>query len=213
MDFRLRKCAPTYALSADGRHVATVEQIGRGAWCRAFRPVEQEQTDDTVYLIVHEDDSSKAILSECDSPHIPELQRIGMYGDTAYVWRTRFYRRLTAKDKDAWRQYRLLQRAAHDVQMMNYRSRVGYGAYCWGHDEMAATVDRVEELGERELAEALLQLVNASACYGQTWTFEFAPRNLATDSTGRLILLDPVFDMEVIARKREDARKRAERRW
>lgn len=62
------------------------------------------------------------------------------------------------------------------------------------------------------LVRALEILADNAANYGADWTFEFAPRNLATTSKGHLILLDVLFSMELVARQRAAAQKRRESR-
>ena len=46
------------------------------------------------------------------------------------------------------------------------------------------------------ITEALELLISYGSNYGSSISFEFAPRNLATDKRGNLILLDALFDRE-----------------
>lgn len=213
MEHTLKRLAPVFELCAEGKHVATVEQIGKGTWCRAFRPVEHEQIDNRVYLIVSDADQSKEILSMSSGVHIPQLKRVGTYRD-AYVWQTVFYSRLTAKAKEAWRLYKLL-RDTHEESMRAHQGKAfndrTLNRHAWGYDAMYTTMDRVREAGEEDLAESLDSIASASTNYDNTFCFEFAPRNLGVGSDGGLILLDPIFDLKVIAAKREAAEKRRPR--
>jgi hypothetical protein len=209
MDYRIKQLAPRYHLTPNEGPSIEVERIGRGRYCTAYRDLSGDRR--RVYLRVKPEDNSKHILSDCpQNPYLPELEQIGSIGDDD-LWRTWFYNRLTARAKHAWAEYRILQKAQEEVRGIRFQDRPGYALGAWGYDAMAAIIERVQPQSER-LAEVLQTICDSAANYGSSYTFEFAPRNLATDDNGYLILLDPVFDLEEVMRANHEARKRAERR-
>ena len=190
-----------------------VQQIGKGRFCTAYRQLDKPEQ---VYLVVKDGDRSKEILSNClpiEGPHLPELERMGMMGD-AYVWQTRYYERLTAKHKEAWAQYKIL-RDLTEKTWPTLQRRANYAYNAWGYDLMAAVVEGLADhctakrLDWWRLHKALEAVMNSAADYGASYTFEFAPRNLAVRADGKLILLDPVFDLDVTAADMAAARKKA----
>ena len=215
-EYTFKKLRPVFQLMDNGpisdRPVATVERLGAGTWCTAYRDV---SSPETVYLRVKPGDSSKHILSDCDGSHIPQLERIGMSGDDD-IWRTRYYERLSAKHKAAWSQYRRLSKENMAARVANMHQAWNSGprsSVDWGYAAMVDTVSRMDGTADRTLQEALQAIVDSAANYGQSYTFEFAPRNLAVDGDGTLILLDPIFDLEAIRQKQDAARRRAQGRY
>jgi hypothetical protein len=57
------------------------------------------------------------------------------------------------------------------------------------------------------MLEALEILMSTAANYSNEFTFEFSPRNLATDAKGNLVLLDMLFDRDVLRRLRAQRAK------
>lgn len=213
-EYRLKRITlpPTFTLSLyDGSEPLKVERIGKGAFCTAYRLCESQQTSreaaERVYLVVKDEDASKEILSGCESPHIPQLERVGSIGD-AYLWQTRYYSPLTASSREAWKTFKMLAACNEDARRKFYAVRGNH----WGAEANRATVELAKAEGiETPLLEALHLLTEQAAQYGESYTFEFARRNLAVDREGRLILLDPLFDLEAISRRNDAARKRRER--
>lgn len=207
MDYKLTAAPRVFTLTDEHGASRTVQRLGAGTWCTAYR----DMGDPTrVYLSIKED-PSKEILRMAAGPHVPQLEQIGYLGDNV-LWRTTFYHRLTAKHRTAWKQFRLLQRAAADPEILAIRNRPGFARNSWGHDTMQAIAAYVDRAGEKQLGEALARIADAACNYGLTYVFEFAVRNLAVDTDENLILLDPVFNMDVIEAKYNEAAKRR-RRW
>lgn len=195
-----------------GSEWAEVEQIGRGRFCTAYRDI--SSTD--VYLVVKEEigDYSKRILGDCSGPYFPKLEYLGPYS-SCEVFKTTYYRKLTAKSKQAWKEFRACQKARDEAwsQTLNqYRQQSvsQLGQVCIGK-----TLDILRDAGSvsEELLEALEELASAAGNYGSGYTFEFAARNLAVDENDHLILLDPVFDLETTERDRITALKRRQGRY
>lgn len=200
----LRRLTPRYMLTLEGIGGVEVTRIGKGQFCTAYRCTNNE---DRVYLVVDDErgDYSKDILADCDGPYFPELEKVGdLRGKT--VWRTHYYRRLKASDTAAWQQFKLM--AGCNLQA---RAEIlsGHADYVYrGREAVDRTIDLVR-VTDAELADALQVLADAAANYGSSYTFEFAVRNLAVDSDGHLILLDPVFDLETMAKENRKREKRA----
>jgi len=63
-----------------------------------------------------------------------------------------------------------------------------------GYEVNEATYGCSEGFVREPVRDALRELIDAAANYGSTYFVEFAPRNLATDDQGNLVLLDVMFD-------------------
>jgi hypothetical protein len=203
MDVTLRRLKPCFELEIPDEHLSlTVERIGKGRFTTAYRANEC-----TVYLVVNKDagDYSKHILSNCDGPYIPELERVGHTKAGHTVWRTRYYQRLRADHKAAWAEYKRLK----NVWLpLHWSAGHEYGR---GLRIMDGTIDKLDP--DHPLTKALQQIRDECTNYGLSYTFEFAPRNLGVDTAGHLILLDPIFDLETIQRGIVARRKRISNRW
>lgn len=202
MEYKLRPRPRVFDLAWGGTH-EPVQQLGKGRFCTAYQSLNRA---DLVWLVVqqHHGDYSKEILIEAgmeSNRYIPQLEHVGDMGE-ATVYQTRFYHKLTAVSKGAWREYRILQRAREAVW------RTVPTGPCKGLDVMDAIIKAVECAVSGELLEALAQIRDSCTNYGQSYTFEFAPRNLAVNDDGGLILLDPVFNLETIERDRITAERK-----
>lgn len=204
----LKANKPSFTLTIDAATV-TVERIGKGRFCTAYRDV----ASDTVYLFVAEDqgDYSKEILKYLrGTPYIPDLEYLWDY-QTRLVYRTKYYPRLTAASKLAWAQYKALAKCLEDARTECTQRRPAHVAwYQDGHHIMYRTVELLRERypESEELTGTLDTLVSWASSYGASYCFEFWPRNLGTDTNGGLILLDPIFDMETVAKDRAEHLKR-----
>ena len=173
------------------------EYLGRGQFTTAY------VADDLVYLVVPDDcgDFSKDILESCEPmPHLPTCEKFGMT-ETGTVWREHLYAPLTRANKQAWADFKTLQKARDEAwaqaQGRNFSVHNG-------HVVMQTTVDL---LPDGPLKNALDELRSAAANYGSSYCFEFAKRNLAVDKDGRLILLDCTFDLETVHKLRTKHRR------
>lgn len=209
-EYKIKRCAPVVRfVNTESDHDVPImaERIGKGAFCTAYRDTTQPAV---VYLDVNEMDASKEILSTCEGPHFPELERIGCIGDR-YLWRTKYYRRLRAGDRAAWAEFKKLAASWQWVQSNGgHQHRPGYAVGAYGYDQACSITDHYEENGgQPSIVAALRQLCDACCNYGSHYALEFAARNLAVDEAGTLILLDPVFNLEEIIRKRTSSARKA----
>lgn len=208
----------------DGRYEVPLKQIGKGAFSKAFLTTSGALY---VYLITKEGvrgaDYSKRMLSDLTedgefSPYLPRVVAIGCLPSDECVYRMPLYRAPLRKGDgpDAWKQYLALKACWEKAKTTFIYRRASGSAMHDGHLMMDAVVDCAETAGlEPGLVRALRLLADAASNYGPEYTFEFAPRNLATTENGHLILLDAVYSMRSITEKREDAWKKAQakQRW
>lgn len=180
-----------------------VKALGRGMFAQAWLA-----DDGNVYLDVATGAYEKEILAEITdetrSKHLPRTTRVGWTG-RGYLYRMpRYAAPLKAyvdtpkgETTEPWRQYRVLERCWKIAYRRHFRSIYD------GYAVKQAVVEcaRDEKL-PKALVRALQLLASQSDNYGSSYTFEFSPRNLATDRNGNLILLDVLFDAEQVQRKR-----------
>ena len=187
----------------------SVKKIGKGMFSTAYLG-----TDGRVYLVTKDDggDYAKEILAMIyddgdRSPYIPPVKREGMTNDASVFSMPLYKAPLRKADSPkAWAQYRTLMRCWSQAQTvvrkrLGYRERMTY----YGYDIMVQTVEcaEVDKDATPGLIRALELLRDAAANYGSDWSFEFAPRNLATTKGGNLVLLDALFSMELVERRRK----------
>lgn len=197
---KLKRLPQRAMLTLPSGEQVEVERIGKGRFTTAWR------NSHYVYLQVNEADLSKQLLmslSRHGNPHIPELTHLE---DSWY--REPLYRPLTAtKSGDAWKQYRYLAKLAETC----YRDAVRkpWGTRTTAHEDATKAKQLLEDALQTEdsvkqlpatLREAVYDIINETYNYGAYW-LEFSKRNLAVDSVGTLILLDPVFDLEYIRKQ------------
>lgn len=208
----------------DGRTEVPVKQIGKGAFTRAYLTKTGEPY---VYLKTHEErggDYSKRQLSELNrdgehSPYIPRLVSLDCDAQGFCYYRMPYYNAPLRKgdSEKAWKQYRMIRKvwdaAQHELQKRinkEYRQKgSSYGALHTGDMVMNDVVEGVEEAGGSEgLVRALSLLRDQAGNYGSDYTFEFSPRNLATNDSGQLILLDTVFSLLENRRRLDEANRK-----
>ena len=84
----------------------------------------------------------------------------------------------------------------------------------WGYPLNYETVECVKNKGiSPAVAEALESVMSTAANYGSDYAFEFAPRNLATDDQGNLVLLDVVFSLDARKAQLREKRKKDDGSW
>jgi len=213
----------------DGRVEVPIKQIGKGMFSKAYLTTTGTPY---VYLFTREDnggDYAKRILSELTpnpgdkwrrSRYLPKTVDLGCLNDGSCVYRMPLYRApLRKKDSEkAWKQYRALEKCWNEATR-NIKNKLAK-KYDWqnaayqyqyhGRDIMDEVVECARKSKDvpAGLVNALNELVEESANYGNDYTFEFSPRNLATTESGHLILLDVVFSLESVAKTRAKARKK-----
>jgi len=183
-----------------------VRKLGKGMFTVAY--VTTELPTPRVFLEVNDDrggDQSKAALSDIydgddTNVHIPKVQRVG-YTANKTVYEMPLYNAPLRKDNSpkAWEQYKVLKKC-WDQGRQQLRERLGfyeannpYNGYKI-MDSVVECAERNPEMPE-SLLDALREIKGTIANYGSEYSFEFSPRNLATDDDGNLILLDTTYSL------------------
>jgi hypothetical protein len=186
-----------------GQRPLAVSRLGQGMFTQAWKGA-----DGKVYLDVDDAAYEKEILAEISretrNKHLPRVESL------AFTPRGRLYRMPlyasplrayvdTPKGESttAWRQYRVIKDCWDSAYAAHWRSVYD------GYAVKAAVVECARESKlPGALVRALELLAENSDNYGSSYTFEVSPRNLATDRNGNLILLDVLFDAELVQRRR-----------
>ena len=210
------------------------EYLGAGNWCRAWRvPADFEPGKKRnaacpkldwagrVLLITKENDYSKEILSRgginpqlYGLPHIPVVDTVtedhrGRAGAYHRVYLMDYYPTLTAENREAWRQFKVLDKAHQAAHRKRCFATVGKAPiYTYAHQISTETLDMARPDLPINLIEAMQALIDAAASYGSSWGVEFRKANLGMDAEGYLILRDCLFDAELLWRERQQQEKR-----
>lgn len=193
----------------------TLRPIGKGAFARVYctTPAKRGQKP-KVYAFIKDDagDYSKEIFSSLTenehSKHIPKVKRAGETHDS-YVYEMPLYKTPLRREDSptAWDQYKILRKCRDDAWFKQLKRDMRMIVY-QGYAIMDDTIQCAKKAKTpSSLLRALALIRDAASNYGSTYTFEFAPRNLATDDKGALILLDPVYDQETMLKKRVRRRR------
>lgn len=193
-----------------GRYlVRFLDKLGKGTFTEAFIG-----EDGHAWLLTstkgHHVDYAKEILAmlhHVSNPHIPKMENYGDAFDPknrshVNVYRSKIYNAPLSKQDApiAWAQYQLISKCYKE---WNAKMASSYG---WGKRAMSGYE---QNLGIVEcyaatpghdsvVLEALNDLMDMAMNYGAHYTFEFSPRNLASDENGRLVFLDVLFNMEAL---------------
>jgi hypothetical protein len=213
-------------LTRDGRqHVLVLERErvpikykARGMFAKIY--FRADGVPEVFAIVEHDTDYSKEIIARIweedgGSKYLPEIIREGALPNSSLVYRMPVYKTPLRKTDNptAWRDFAKLKQCAETANRQlagsKQRDQSGYEANN-AIIECAADDPRFN----RELLATLENLRDEAANYGSSYQFEFAPRNMATDRDGHLILLDVLFDLEAAQRKRvESSERKARRPW
>lgn len=168
--------------------------IGHGRFSNVFAIGKQ------VIIYSHYGDLSKEILAMCrtwsNNPHLPEMKKLGsITGQQKWDIGVYLSRRYNAPllsrhvKPSVWAEIKSLR--ASRMKAANGNSPLAYFVN-------SSTVQKAEITVQ--LRDALSTIVDTAANYGDNrYLFDdFQARNLATDNYGRLILLDTLFNLEVM---------------
>ena len=189
--------------------VVSLERIGKGMFATVYR---DRGDPSKVWIFVDDRAHQKQILwmlrgEAEDNPHLPSVERMGYTKDQT-VYRMPFYRKLTkASAPRAWADYQAIRRCLGSLPPLD-------NTYD-GYDRSYRAVECVKnaDVVSDELVEALELLRDTAADYGSSYAMEISPRNLAVDEQGNLVLLDLMYDAELVRRIRRQqvARSRMNR--
>ncbi len=191
-----------------------VERIGKGRYTTAWATVAYGDGSKVrkVYLQTSEKDASKEILASLSGkPYLPEIERLGNFEGDYQLYVMPRYRKVTAKDTPAaWAQLKELVRLRELAVSWALQRR---GARWDGYDLNDCFWEALQEEPHGlpgELVESLAELLDAAANYGE-YAVEFRRANVAADPAGRLVLLDPLYDVAEVRESHKAARQRANR--
>lgn len=202
MEVKVKRKITHTLVFEDGTEVP-VSRLGRGQWSTVWR------NGSHAYSITKSGDIGKEAISwfcsESDNPHIPVIERVGMSGDD-YVYKMPVYEKLTAKHKDAWEQFRLLEKYRDEAWREVLSSPNKLAGLRWLEDGYLIAQRTIEKYREDknhvpEIADAMQEILDAGMNFGSSCCFEFAKRNLAIDDHSRLVLLDILYDLKEVVGK------------
>ena len=188
-----------------GGKILGLKPIGKGMFSKAYLA-----TNGKVYVVTkdEEGDLAKEILAQIylwdKSRHLPRVVKVGMTWN-ANVYQMPLYdaplRKANAKPEQ-WRAYQQLKACVEEV---NSHPRImGNSPFHDGYDHAIYTIDCLKAAkANKAFIRALQLLVDGMANYGSTYSIsDIGTRNLATDAAGNIILLDVVYDRELVAKRR-----------
>lgn len=166
---------------------------------------------DTVYLYTQDEDQSKDVLTLAanffgqSNPYLPRMTKLGSFGGNGNwgVYKTKMYHTNVGKADmlpSAWDMRLKLQEAHHYADTSTDRfdpdrpakfNRAFIRAFC-GYNSHAYP----------KMLDALIILNRASLMYGPHFMFDsFSRRNTAIDNKGHLILIDPMFNADIVRQR------------
>lgn len=152
--------------------------IGKGAFTKAYK------YKGRVY-IKSVDTAKECIALFCKGHrYLPAITRLNYLDDGSAVYSMPFYNKLTKRHKTAWQQYKILQHFFSD--------------YNYDTEQILTNIDKLK--ASTGLKTSLIRLIEMMASYNnyENLKFELPKYNLAVTKSGRLILLDIIFDVELL---------------
>jgi hypothetical protein len=187
-------------LTPDG--TIPIKKIGKGMFATVYQNLSRP---DRVLAFVSEGAYEKEILRDAhrslpENPHIPAVEHFGTLVDGRSVYEMPFYtapyRKGNAKPADH-KAFNTIRKCVSSIYGKSKESR---------YELTGRKLACIEEAGiPASIFEALTELRDASANYGDTFDMEFSPRNVATDKDGNIVLLDLLFDSDVLRKRRQQA--------
>lgn len=157
--------------------------IGKGAFTQAYK------YKNRVYI--KSVDTAKECLALFCKGHryLPAITRLDYLDDGSAVYSMPFYNKLTKQHKEAWKQYKILQHF--------------FGEYRYKFHRILLNVDKLKV--SAGLKTSLIRLIEMMANYNhyENLRLELPKHNLAVTKSGRLILLDIIFDVELLRTTRK----------
>lgn len=185
--------------------------LGVGRFTRAFR---MSDTVADVLLYTFFEDFSKSILSQSfrefgsTNPHLPRIRRLGRiyYRERAVnVYRAKYYKPIPARGLTKHNEAIIdTLQDAHEGASLKFAGNIIRSRRS---DDFNSYITQATGLPD-SIRLALEHLMFSAQDWGDHYLFDnFHTRNLGLDSRGRLVFLDPMFDMSKI-QKDFDKRQR-----
>ena len=156
--------------------------IGKGAFTQAYK------YKGRVY-IKSVDNAKECLALFCRGHrYLPAITRLDYLDDGSAIYSMPFYNKLTKQHLGAWKQYKILQ---HFFNHYNYDT-----------EQILLNVDKLKV--SAGLKNSLIRLIEMMANYNhyENLRLELPKHNLAVTRSGRLILLDIIFDAELFNKTR-----------
>jgi hypothetical protein len=169
--------------------------LGRGSFAACY------EIDGVVYSFVKQgkretDYSKEAIAEFAIGEHLPNIEKIGFFDNGTMLFKSKLYQPLTPEHKTAWKQFRIMESAWKKCE-------IGESDYNFNYEVIEALRGQIEP----SIIESLESLVDACGNYGDSYRLEFNKRNLKVDETGKLILLDVIFNRKALKWHKLDYKK------
>lgn len=152
--------------------------IGKGVFTKAYK------YKGRVY-IKSVDNSKECIALFCRGHrYLPAITRLDYLDDGSAIYSMPFYNKLKKSNKKAWEQYK---------NLWNFFSEYNYDA-----ERILSNIDQLKT--STGLKNSLIRLIEMMANYNhyENIKLELPRHNLAVTKSGRLILLDIIFDVELL---------------
>ena len=157
--------------------------IGKGAFTKAYK------YNGRVY-IKSVDTAKECIALFCKGHrYLPAITILDYLDDGSAVYSMPFYNKLTKRHKAAWEQYKILQHFFSD--------------YNYDTEKILLNVDKLKV--STGLKNGLIRLIETMTNYNHydNLRLELPRYNLGVTKSGRLILLDIIFDVELLNKTRK----------
>lgn len=157
--------------------------IGKGAFTKAYK------YKGRVY-VKSVDNAKECIALFCRGyRYLPAITRLDYLDDGSAVYSMPFYYKLTKRHKTAWEQYKNLWHF--------------FDAYNYNTEKILDNIDKLRV--SAGLKNSLVRLIEMMANYNhyEYIKLELPIHNLAVTNSGRLILLDIIFDVELLRTTRK----------
>lgn len=156
--------------------------IGKGAFTKAYKYKNRVYAKSV-------DKAKECIALFCKGHrYLPAITRLDYLDDGSAVYSMPFYHKLTKQHKEAWKQYKLLQHF--------------FNEYRYETEKILDNIDKLRV--SAGLKNSLVRLIEMMTSYNHydNLKLELPKNNLAVTRSGRLILLDIIFDVELLNRRK-----------
>ena len=167
------------------------KKIGKGAFTTAYRK------GNTVYA-VSRDSSKECIALFCKGKHIPKIERL-KYNEYS-LYKMPFYKKCTKKDTpESWEQYKQIRKMLDKwSELTRMLALSGITKVLQQDVSKFNTFVHSHKTIKLSLRKAIVQMVENYFNYVDAVYLEISPRNIAVNSRGTLVLLDIMYDKELL---------------
>jgi len=195
-------------LHLDEYRSAKVKKINRGMFSTIYENLDAPE----IFTVTpNDDDYSKEIVANVidrrsPNPYLPRITKLGyMNNDAMVIFGMPKYRAPLVKSAGAvaWNEARILQQCLTEAS----KGLMSIADNGWVINDRVVECIRNRGLS-KILVDAIEALSYSARNYGRSYCFEFPTRNLATDDSGHLILLDVMYDIQAVLNRNAAARSK-----